>query len=78
MRLAKPGAYFRATHQDAEWDLLLLRGARRIGVEFQQPDVPQLGRGMRIEILRSTDVGVDVYGPIQASPSEGANEKRFR
>jgi hypothetical protein len=38
--MARPdAAYFWATHQGAELDLLLLRGERRIGVEFKRADV---------------------------------------
>ncbi len=49
LRLTKPdAAYFWATHQGAELDLLLLKGARRIGVEFKRSDAPQVTRSMRI------------------------------
>lgn len=49
LRVAQPAeAYFWATHQGAELDLLLVDGARRIGVEFKHVDVPQLTRSMRI------------------------------
>ncbi len=49
LRLAKPDeAYFWATHQGAELDLLMLKGTRRIGVEFKRADVPGLTRSMRI------------------------------
>ncbi len=49
LRLAKPDeAYFWATHQGAELDLLLLKGARRVGVEFKRADVPRVTRSMRI------------------------------
>ncbi len=51
LRLAKPDeAYFWATHQGAELDLLLLRGAQRIGVEFKRADVPRITPSMRIAI----------------------------
>lgn len=49
LRLARPDeAYFWATHQGAELDLLLLRGQQRIGVEFKRADVPAVTRSMRI------------------------------
>jgi hypothetical protein len=49
LRLARPdGAYFWATHQGAELDLLLLRGARRTGVEFKRADAPRITPSMRI------------------------------
>lgn len=51
MRLAKPdAAYFWATHQGAELDLLMLKGARRVGVEFKRADVPRVTRSMRTAI----------------------------
>jgi hypothetical protein len=40
-------AYFWATHQGAELDLLLMRGARRIGVEIKRSDAPALTPSMR-------------------------------
>jgi predicted AAA+ superfamily ATPase len=46
--MARPdAAYFWATHQGAELDLLLLRGEQRIGVEFKRADVPTVSRSMR-------------------------------
>ena len=41
-------AYFWATHQGAELDLLLLKGQQRIGVEFKRSDVPHFTRSMQI------------------------------
>jgi predicted AAA+ superfamily ATPase len=43
-------AYFWATHQGAELDLLMLRGSRRIGVEIKRSDAPSLTPSMRIAI----------------------------
>lgn len=40
-------AYFWATHQGAELDLLLMRGARRIGVEIKRSDAPSMTPSMR-------------------------------
>lgn len=51
LRIAQPDqAYFWATHQGAELDLLLLKGSQRIGVEFKRADAPQVTRSMRIAI----------------------------
>ncbi len=51
LRLARPDeAYFWATHQGAELDLLLLQGTRRIGIEFKRADAPAVTRSMRIAI----------------------------
>jgi predicted AAA+ superfamily ATPase len=48
LRIARPeAAYFWATHQGAELDLLLLRAEQRIGVEFKRADVPTVTRSMR-------------------------------
>jgi uncharacterized protein len=49
LRLAQPDeAYFWATHQGAELDLLLLRGSQRVGVEFKRSDAPTITQSMRI------------------------------
>lgn len=49
LRIAKPdAAYFWATHQGAELDLLMLRGQQRIGVEFKRGDAPKITPSMRI------------------------------
>jgi uncharacterized protein len=49
LRIAKPDqAYFWATHQGAELDLLMLKGTQRIGVEFKRSDAPRLTPSMRI------------------------------
>ena len=51
LRIARPdAAYFWATHNGAELDLLLLKGAQRIGVEFKRADAPQLTPSMRIAL----------------------------
>ncbi len=51
LRIANPDeAYFWATHQGAELDLLLFRGSQRIGVEFKRADVPKLTKSMQIAI----------------------------
>lgn len=51
LRLARPQqAFFWATHQGAELDLLMLQGSRRIGVEFKRTDAPRVTPSMRIAI----------------------------
>jgi predicted AAA+ superfamily ATPase len=42
------GAYFWATHQGAELDLLLIRGGRCFGVEIKRSDAPSITASMRI------------------------------
>ena len=49
LRLAKPQqAFFWATHQGAELDLLMLQGSQRVGVEFKRADAPRVTPSMRI------------------------------
>jgi predicted AAA+ superfamily ATPase len=49
LRVARPQqAFFWATHQGAELDLLMLQGAQRIGVEFKRADAPGVTPSMRI------------------------------
>ncbi len=43
-------AYFWATHNGAELDLLLFKGGRRMGVECKREDAPGLTRSMRIAL----------------------------
>jgi uncharacterized protein len=51
LRIAQPDqAYFWATHQGAELDLLLFKDDRRIGVEFKRNDAPKLTPSMRIAL----------------------------
>jgi hypothetical protein len=51
LRAAEPDeAYFWATHQGAELDLLLLKGGRRFGVEVKRMDAPTLTPSMRIAL----------------------------
>jgi uncharacterized protein len=49
-------AYFWATHQGAELDLLLLRGGKRFGIEMKRMDAPTLTASMRIAL---TDLKLD-------------------
>lgn len=49
LRIALPDqAYFWATHQGAELDLLMFKGNQRIGVEFKRADAPRVTTSMRI------------------------------
>ena len=51
LRAVEPDqAYFWATHQGAELDLLLFRGSRRVGVEIKRNDAPSLTPSMRIAL----------------------------
>jgi uncharacterized protein len=43
-------AYFWATHQGAELDLLLFKNGKRIGVEVKRQDAPTLSASMRIAL----------------------------
>lgn len=66
MRVARPDeAYFWATHQGAELDLLLFKDGHRIGVEFKRSDAPKLSPSMRIalEDLRLDALYVVYPGP---------------
>ena len=46
--LATREAYFWATHQGAELDLLLFHGGKRIGIEIKRTDAPTLTKSMQI------------------------------
>jgi predicted AAA+ superfamily ATPase len=49
LRLAQPDeAYFWATHQGAELDLLMFKHGKRVGVELKRADAPGLTTSMRI------------------------------
>lgn len=57
LRQARPAeAYFWATHQGAELDLLLFKHRRRVGVEIKRADAPKLTPSMRIAL---TDLRLD-------------------
>ncbi len=43
-------AYFWATHQGTELDLVLFKGGRRFGVEIKRADAPTLTKSMRIAL----------------------------
>ena len=51
LRLAAPDeAYFWATHNGAELDLLMFKSGQRVGVEFKRADAPSVTRSMQIAI----------------------------
>ena len=48
LKLEKPDeAYFRATHQGAEIDLLMFKNRRKIGVEIKYTDAPTMTPSIR-------------------------------
>ena len=49
-------AYFWATHQGAELDLLLFHGGKRIGIEIKRVDAPVITKSMQIAL---TDLKLD-------------------
>lgn len=49
-------AYFWATHQGAEMDLVLAQGDRLVGVEFKRADAPRMTRSIRIA---TDDLGLE-------------------
>jgi hypothetical protein len=74
LRLAQPQqAFFWATHQGAELDLLMLQGGRRVGVEFKRADVPRVTPSMRIAIddLKLDALYVVYPGPHRFRLAEG-------
>ena len=51
LRIAQPDqAYFWATHQGAELDLLMFKDQQRVGVEFKRSDAPGLTPSMRVAL----------------------------
>jgi predicted AAA+ superfamily ATPase len=50
------GAWFWATHQGAEMDLILRRGSRLLGVEIKRTDAPKITASVRIAL---DDLGLD-------------------
>ena len=59
-------AYFWATHQGAELDLLLFRRGRRIGVECKRMDAPKLTPSMRTAL---TDLKLDRLVVVYPGPT---------
>jgi predicted AAA+ superfamily ATPase len=60
-------AYFWATYQGAELDLLLFKRGRRLGVEFKRMDAPTLTPSMRIALKDLGLEGLTVLHPGAAS-----------
>ena len=62
-------AWFWATHQGAEIDLILRRGDRLYGVECKRADAPKLTRSMRIALddLRLERIAV-IYPGVKRYP----------
>ena len=57
LRVARPDqAFFWATHNGAELDLLLFKDGRRIGVEFKHVDAPRMTHSMHIALA---DLGLE-------------------
>jgi predicted AAA+ superfamily ATPase len=51
LRIAQPDeAYFWATHNGAELDLLLLKQGRRVGIEIRRADSPKVTPSMHIAL----------------------------
>jgi predicted AAA+ superfamily ATPase len=66
-RVGHRNAYFWATHQGAELDLLVFHRGRRLGVDVKFSDAPGLSRSMRVA---QSDLGLDelwVVHPGEAS-----------
>lgn len=65
-------AYFWATHQGAELDLLLFKRGRRIGVECKRKDAPVLTTSMRIALadLKLDELMVVYPGDLRYSLAE--------
>jgi len=66
LKAARPDqVYFWGTHQGAELDLLMLKGDRRVGVEFKRSDAPALTPSMRIAM---TDLKLDALFVLYPGP----------
>ncbi len=64
LKLVRPDtAFFWATHQGAELDLLLFQGQRRYGVEVKFQDAPRLTPSMRIALEDLRLDGLTVFYP---------------
>ena len=58
LRISQPDeAFFWATHNGAELDLLLFKGGRRLGVEIKRVDAPRVTPSMQIALH---DLGLDM------------------
>lgn len=70
--LQPDSAYFWATHQGAELDLLLFKGGRRIGIEIKRADAPTVTKSM---LIARNDLKLDrlivIYPGERAYPLPG-------
>ncbi len=76
LKMAQPDeAYFWATHQGAELDLLLIKDGRRLGVEIKRMDAPVLTPSMRIalEDLKLEQIVVLYPGRVRYALAERVN-----
>ncbi len=67
--------FFWATHADAELDLLLMRGGKRLGFEFKYTDSPKVTKSMRIalEDLELHHLGLVYPGNVNFPLDENIN-----
>ena len=68
LKFAQPDeAYFWATHQGAELDLLMIKHPRRVGVEFKRTDAPRITPSMRtaMQDLKLESLYVVYPGPLR-------------
>ncbi len=77
--LGEGDLYFWATHSGAELDLLLIRGAQRIGFEIKRSTAPTVTRSMRsaIESLRLDQIEVIHAGEHTFSLADGIRAVSF-
>jgi predicted AAA+ superfamily ATPase len=68
-------AYFWATHQGAELDLLLFKNGRRLGVEMKRTDAPRITPSMRIAL---EDLKLEQLVVLYPGPKEYALAERVR
>ena len=76
LKVAQPDeAYFWATHQGAELDLLIFKDGRRLGVEIKRMDAPVLTPSMRIalEDLKLEQIVVLYPGRVRYALAERVN-----
>lgn len=63
LRARPDECYFWATHAGAELDLVVVRGARRLGFERKRTDAPRITPSMRVAL---TDLKLDRLDVIHA------------
>ena len=67
--------FFGATYQGAELDLLVVRGAKRVGFEFKRTEAPKLTPSMQIAM---TDLKLDRLDVIHAGEKTFSLAKNIR